>query len=54
MSTEALACCMGRWIGRTERLKIFRLMTESGVQAAVSVARIRSALFWRGWCGGVG
>ena len=37
-----------------ERLKIFRLMTDGGVQAAVSVARIGSALFWRGLFGGVG
>jgi transposase-like protein len=37
-----------------ERVKIFRRMTDSGVQAAVSVARIRSAVFWRGLCSGVG
>jgi hypothetical protein len=40
--------------GSPERLKIFRLMTDGGVQAAVSVARIGSALFWRGLFGGVG
>jgi hypothetical protein len=39
---------------RPERLKIFRLMADGGVQAAVSVARIGSALFWRGLFGGVG
>jgi hypothetical protein len=38
----------------TERLKIFRLITDSRVQAGVSIARIRSAVFWRGLGGGVG
>jgi hypothetical protein len=37
-----------------ERVKIFRLMTDSGVRAAGSMARIRSAVFWRGLCSGVG
>ena len=39
---------------KSESLKIFRLMTDGGVQAAVLVARIGSALFWRGLFGGVG